>query len=357
VVGRVRPSRLDEPGMAPRADLFETLPANWREAAVAGLAASGLAPSEPVSPIKGGVSGALVCRVQTARGRFLLRLEPGRVALEHRARNAAAMLAAADAGVAPAVRYSDPAAGVAVMDFIEARPVAEHPGGHEAVVRELGGLVARIQAGSPFPMLGDGQDTLQQLLAGLTVSSLFAPGLLGPHAEALARLRAVRPWDVASLVPSHNDPNPRNLLYDGRRLWLVDWELACQNDPLFDLAIISFELADTPALQAALLTAAFGQPPDAARLAELAVVRLLARLFYGCIALEAFAHQPRQEPLASLAALTPAEFDAAIAAGRLGGADKPAETAFAFGLMSLRAFLDGVGAPEMEATLAANARR
>ncbi len=342
--------------MAPRADLFDPLPAGWREAAAAGVAASGLAPSEPLSPIKGGVSGALVCRVQTAHGRFLLRLEPGRVALEHRERNAAAMLAAAEAGVAPAVRYSDPAAGVAVMDFIEARPLAEHPDGREGVVRELGALIARIQAGRPFPMLGGGQDTVRVLLDGLAASGLFAPGLLEPHAEALARLRAVRPWEAAALVPSHNDPNPRNLIYDGRRLWLVDWELAAQNDPLFDFAIISTELADTPALQTALLTAAFGRAPDVAQLAELAVVRLLTRLFYGCIALEAFTHQPHPEPQASLAALAPAEFDAAIADGRLGGADKPEETAFAFGMMSLRAFLNGVEAPGFDA-MASLARR
>jgi Ser/Thr protein kinase RdoA (MazF antagonist) len=343
--------------MAPRADLFETLPASWREAAAAGVAASGLGPSEPLSPIKGGVSGALVCRVQTAHGRFLLRLEPSRIALEHRERNAAAMLAAADAGVAPAVRYSDPAAGVAVMDFIEARPLSEHPGGREGVVRELGGLVASIQAGRPFPMLGGGGDTVQALLDGLAAAGLFAPGLLEPHAEVLARLRAVRPWDVAALVPSHNDPNPRNLIYDGRRLWLVDWELAAQNDPLFDLAIISTELADTTELQTALLSAALGHAPGKAQLAELAVVRLLTRLFYGCIALEAFAHQPRTEPLSDLAALIPAEFSAAVADGRLGGAAKPEKTAFAFGLMSLRACLDGAAAPGFEAMAALAAQR
>jgi aminoglycoside phosphotransferase (APT) family kinase protein len=352
--------------MMSNADPFEALPAGWREIARTGLATAGLAPTGLLRPIKGGVSGALVCRVDTHDGRFLLRLEPARIALEHRERNAACMRAAADAGVAPAVRYSDPAAGVTVMDFIEARPLAEHPGGREAVVRELGGLIARIQACAPFPMLGDGRDTLQQLLAGLAASGLFAPGLLDPHAEALARLRAVRPWNAAALVPSHNDPNPRNLISDGARLWLVDWELACQNDPLFDLAIVSIELAETPALQAALLTSARGGAPDAAQLAELGVVRLLARLFYGCVALEAFSSPlggsgpqgrwgPRT-PRTSLAAPTSAEFVAAVATGRL-GADHPEETAFAFGLMSLRAFLDGVAAPGFGAMAALAQRR
>ena len=273
--------------MDPGGATFKTLPPHWRAPAADGLAAARLAPNAPLIALKGGVSGALICRIESADGRFLLRLEPERIALAHRARNAACMKAAAEAGVAPAIRYSDPIAGVTVMDFIEARPLAEHPGGHEGVVRELGALVARIQAGAPFPMLGEGEDPLRPLLGALASSGLFAPGLLDPHAAALAQVRAVRPWDAATLVPSHNDPNPRNLIYDGRRLWLVDWELACQHDPLFDLAIISTDLADTPAQQAALL-AASGRTAGAAQLAELGVVRLLSRLFYGCIALEAF---------------------------------------------------------------------
>ncbi len=343
--------------MDPGSPHFEALAPSWRAAAAAGLAAAGRAPSAALVPLTGGVSGALVCRVDTADGRFLLRLEPQRIALEHRARNSACMRAADAAGVAPAVRYSDPAAGVTVMDLIEARPLAEHPGGREAVVRELGALIARIRACPPFPMLGEGRDVVAWLLDGLAASGLFAPGALDPHAEALAKVRAVRPWNAAALAPCHNDPNPRNLISDGERLWLIDWELAAQNDPLFDLAIVSTELADTPALQATLLTSALGRAPDAADLAELGVVRLLSRLFYGCIVLESLAHPPPVEPETSLAAPTPAEFRAAVAAGRLGGAQQPEATARAFGVMSLRAFLDGVAAPGFDAMATELARR
>ena len=335
---------------------FDALPPSWRAAAAAGLAAAGLAPTAAAVPLKGGVSGALVCRVDTADGRFLLRLEPERIAPEHRARNIACMRAAAEAGVAPAVRHSDPAVGVTVMDFIEARPLDAHPGGRQAVVRELGDLVGRIRTGQSFPVLSDGRDLVAGLLEALTGSGRFAPGLLDRHAEALARVRAVRPWDAAALVPSHNDPNPRNLISDGQRLWLVDWELACQNDPLFDLAIISTELADTPALQTILLASAFGRAPDTAQLAELGLVRLLTRLFYGCIVLESLGDQPRKEPEADLAAMTPAAFRGAVAAGRL-GADRPEATAHAFGMMSLRAFVDGVAAPSFATMVAQPAQR
>ena len=38
---------------------------------------------------------------------------------------------------------------------------------------------------------------------------------------------------------SHNDVNPGNLVYDGEKLLLVDWDAAGRNDPFYDLATIA----------------------------------------------------------------------------------------------------------------------
>jgi aminoglycoside phosphotransferase (APT) family kinase protein len=38
---------------------------------------------------------------------------------------------------------------------------------------------------------------------------------------------------------SHNDVNPSNLVYDGARILLLDWEVAGRNDPYYDLAAIA----------------------------------------------------------------------------------------------------------------------
>src|SRR5438876_2484253 len=140
------------------------------------------------------------------------------------------------------------------------------------------------------------------MLDALTASGLFGPGLLDPHVEGLARLRTALPWDPSSLVSSHNDPNPRNMLYDGVRVWLVDWELAFRNDPLFDIAILGAELAPAADLQDILLAAALGRPPDPPLRARLRVMRVLTRLYYGCVVLESLAGT-RAAPETSLDAL------------------------------------------------------
>lgn len=302
----------------------------------------------PIALLKGGVSGALIYRVDTDQRSFALRIEPERIALEHRRRGFACMETAAAADVAPRVLFADPTAGIAVMDLIDAKPITTHPGGRAGVARELGALVRRLQTTKPFPrMSGGDEDMIASGLQSLEASGLFATGLLERHRDELARIRAAVPWDPLSLVSSHNDPNPRNLLFDGVRLWLVDWELASRNDHLFDLAIAAMEIADTPDLEAALLTSALGRPPDATLRARLRVVRQLTWLFYGRIALDAVM-AGRAEREDSLDALSPAQFRAAAAQGRLA----PSEIGYAFGKMSLAAFIDGCSTRDFGESLA-----
>jgi thiamine kinase-like enzyme len=62
--------------------------------------------------------------------------------------------------------------------------------------------------------------------------SRHAPSL--PRFEAIARELEAAVGPV-QLVFSHNDLLAANFIDDGKRLWLVDWEYAGFNSPLFDL--------------------------------------------------------------------------------------------------------------------------
>lgn len=294
-------------------------------------------------PLSGGASGALILRFEVRERPYALRLEPERIGLPDRQRHFACMVAAAEAGVAPAVHYVNAADGVAVMDLVGGRPLSEYAGGPAGLARALGALVARLQIASSFPMIGDYPGMIAAMLTRLSESTLFVAGQLDAHAEGLARIRAVLPWASSSLVPCHNDPNPRNILFDGERLWLIDWELAAQNDPLVDIAILSADLAETRRLEDVLLETAFGRTPDRFLHARLRVVRLLTRLFYGCVVLDNFTHSPPSLPAANNTAFTPAGFRAAVADGQLISGTQ--EVAYAFGRMSLTAFIDGLKAP------------
>ena len=326
------------------------IPDHRRDAVAEALrAVFGAEPVTGFQPIKGGASGALVLRIE-ARGRTqVLRLEPERIPLADRERGYACMRAAATVGAAPALPYADPASGVAIMDYVPTRPLRDFSGGAASLVGAVGELLARVRSAPPFPVLPPYPEVTGWLLQGVSASGMFAPGLLAPHAEALAEIVARLPWAAEAHVPARNDPNPRNLLFDGERLWLVDWELAAMNDPLVDVAIATTEYAETPELEELLLRSTFGRPLDPRLRARLAVVRLLARLFYGVIVLDSLKGRLPAAPRASLQHLTPQAFRKAVADGRLGSGSP--ETAFAFAEMQLDAFLDGLRAPDFEATL------
>jgi thiamine kinase-like enzyme len=92
------------------------------------------------------------------------------------------------------------------------------------------------------------------------IKGVFAPGLLDEHMEGFERIRVAYPWDSAGHVSSHNDPNPRNIIFDGEKLWLIDWETSYRNDSLTDIAILVENHASPAELEEALLTAGPAAP-------------------------------------------------------------------------------------------------
>jgi Ser/Thr protein kinase RdoA (MazF antagonist) len=243
---------------------------------------------------------------------FLLRVE----AVRNPFRNPhqyACMRIAAEAGIAPPLHYVDDQAGVAIMDFIEPQPLHSYPGGALELVRALGRLAARLQATAAFPALLDYRVVVRRLTERL--QTRFAPGLLDPHRAALEKICGSLPWDASEHVSSHNDPNPRNVLFDGQRLWLIDWETAYRNDPHVDVSILVDNLAPTPELQDALIAARQGRAPDATVKGRLDAIRALTRLYYAGLLM---ATVTSTAPIiGDLTALTQDEFKRRIGEGSL----------------------------------------
>jgi aminoglycoside phosphotransferase (APT) family kinase protein len=332
------------------ADVFEPIPAECREIARAAVSEV-FGPRLPleVTRVTGGVS-ALTYRLDMSDARWLLRIDAARDPMRNPQRGYACMRAAAEAGLAPRLLHADAARGVALMAFVETQPLARFPGGAEGLVRALGALMQRLHELPAFPVFLPFPDLIARMLAFIRGSGLFAPGLLDRHAEGFERVCAAYRWDPAALGPSHNDPNARNVLFDGERLWLIDWETAFQNDPLTDVAIVCDNIATTPALRSALLEAYFrGQPVAPQMSARLALMQLLTRLYYACLLLAIPARVPRAEPHSSLEAPTVAEFHQQLADGRI--REGQAETIFVLGKMLLAGFLSGLEAADVEETL------
>jgi aminoglycoside phosphotransferase (APT) family kinase protein len=349
--------RFAREGLAPRASKTvmttngpDAYPGARREIIRSALkAAFDSSPIDAITPITGGASGASTFRVEVRGRRYILRLEGAPSPLRN-PHQYVSMRIAADAGIAPTIRYVDETTRVAVIDFVEGQPLAEFPGGLPALAQALGLLLRRVQATPQFPRFVDYPDIVGRLWAYVCRIGLFAPGVLDAHTEHLLRIRETYVWDSTDSVSSHNDAIPSNILFDGRRLWLIDWESAYRNDPLVDVATMLDSLAPSPELESVLLGAWLGHAADESLLARLALIRALTRLYYAGVFLSASsAASPRAMPDGDLSAPTLPEFRRAILGGRH-KAGAP-ETKHILGKMFLAPFIANATPPGFDAAV------
>ena len=90
--------------------------------------------------------------------------------------------------------------------------------------------------------------------------------------ERYAAVTSVYPRD-SDMVSCHNDLKPENVLFDGDRVWLVDWEAAFLNDRYFDLAIVANFVVTNDTEEEAYLRTYFGEAAGEYRLARFYLMR------------------------------------------------------------------------------------
>lgn len=324
------------------ADPFAAAQAPHQEIArAAASAAFGSKALDDVRLISGGASGASLLRLRVGQGDYLLRVEgPSTPLLRRNRHRYTCAKIAADAGIGPSIHYLNEADGVMIMDFLPSRPLVEFPGGEEALAQELGSLVRRLQSSAAFPQLVYFPDLVTRMLDHLRESEVFAEGLLRGHQQRLDEIREVLDTHASHATPSHNDLNPGNILFDGDRLWLIDWESAYRNHPMVDVSILLDCVTSSPAAQEALLHAWSDGALDAEHREQLSLVRPLARLYYACFLLNTgrLAGGPPED---DLAACQPRDLAAAVLAGN---AQRPM---WDLGKIWLDGFLTGAPMPSM----------
>jgi len=244
--------------------------------------------------LSGGLSGAGVYRIRVGGIAYLLRVEAGRGGLRDPYRSYACLKLAAEACLAPGVRYADPDDGVVIGDFIEPRSLTlDYAGSRADLVVELAQAVRALHAIDGFPPLVDYLDGLDGLVKEAESCGAAPAGAF----EDWSRLRPVCQRLTPQPAASHNDLNPGNLLYDGRRVWLVDWEAAFRADRYVDLAAIANVWAADQEDEALLLRTYFGREATASERARLWLFRQVNHVFHAAAFVAGVAGQTRAERL------------------------------------------------------------
>lgn len=190
---------------------------------------------------------------------------------QDRDQEAVATLAAAKAGVSPAVAHVGN--GVLLLDWVDGRTLTDSDFDDDRVRR-----MARLLRASHVPaprQLPTLPDRVEGMLSLAAARGARVPDDLQSH------LQRVRAAETSAPVLTHHDVWPNNVIDDGDRLWLVDWEFAGAGDGMFDLATVA-QAANLDVEGESALLEEYGLPGAAHRLAE---ARWSIGLFEGAWAL------------------------------------------------------------------------
>jgi aminoglycoside phosphotransferase (APT) family kinase protein len=190
-----------------------------------------------VTPIQMGLSGAGVFAVTTDSGSYVLRHTPGIDAAKW-AQELAILRLVSDHGIAPRLEHIDDDARVTVSARIAAPPPSAVFGDPAVRPRALASVVETLAKLHALPLDGvAANDPLFAARQGWRVQSARDgfPAWALPLADEIERCARALESD-ARRVLSHNDVNPGNILWDGERVWLVDWTASGATHPYYDLA-------------------------------------------------------------------------------------------------------------------------
>ena len=187
-------------------------------------------------PLGGGITNVNFT-VDDAGERYVVRIgEDIPVHGVYRVNELAAARAAHAAGISPEIVHAEP--GALVMRWVDGRTLdpagVRDPVRLERVLETVGrchrDIPAHFRGSTPmfwvFQVVRDYARTLRE------AGSRMAPRLDDLLGRAAHLESAVGPVEI---VFGHNDLLAANFIDDGDRIWLIDWEYAGFNSPLFDL--------------------------------------------------------------------------------------------------------------------------
>lgn len=176
----------------------------------------------------------------------------------------AAGRAAFKAGLSPEIVHSEP--GAIVMRFVEGHTLAAEDVRGEGMLERIVPLLKTCHTEVPMHLRGPAlafwvfhvlRDYSHTLIEGGSRHLAMLPELL-ENAEQLERAVG-----ETIIVFGHNDLLAANFIDDGKRLWLIDWDYAGFNSPLFDLGNLASNNEFSRDQETRLLELYFGHPPGA----------------------------------------------------------------------------------------------
>jgi aminoglycoside phosphotransferase len=238
---------------------------------------------QSITPMRQGLSGAGVYAIEASRGSYVLRMQGPAYDQAEWIEHLLVSRRAADGGVAPAIVHVDEAARAVLSVKVTGTPLAaaladpaQRGPAVASVVTQLRALHVLDGNGMPArDAVAYSRTTweAQRVRPGFPAWAANVGAMLDGIAAELAR-------DTRRVV-SHNDLNPGNVLWDGARAWLVDWDVGGLAHPYYDLATLATFLRLDDDVAHGLLALQEQSPVDERGRATFALLRRLVALAAG----------------------------------------------------------------------------
>jgi len=195
-----------------------------------------------VTPLEGGLTNTNY-RVTTPERDVVVRVstkDSSLLAIDRDAEYANSSAAAAS-GAAPQVVEYAPNDHLLVVAYVTARTLTADDLHDADMLRRVAQVCRRLHSGPRFVTDFDMFEVQRTYLATVLERGLRLPDDyldLGPQIKRIEGLLRRRPLQT---VPCNNDLLAANILDDGSRLWLIDYEYAGNNDPCFELGNLASE--------------------------------------------------------------------------------------------------------------------
>jgi thiamine kinase-like enzyme len=198
-----------------------------------------LGAASAVTPLDGGITNRNY-RISTPYGDFVVRLsdpESSVLAIDRHNEYLNSCSAAASSAAPPVEQYI-PGAGVLVVHWIWGRTFSAEDVREPHNLPRIAEACRMLHGGESFASDFDMFDIQARYLALVRSEGYRLPARYDEFESHVTRLHAAMQQQPEPLVPCNNDLLAGNIIDDGDRLWLIDYEYSGNNEASFELGNI-----------------------------------------------------------------------------------------------------------------------
>ncbi len=232
-----------------------------------------------INTLVDGLSGSSVYKIVVNGKSYLLKLS-----LLNDTKNAFSdnAVLAAKAGIAPQLHYENKLQGISISDFVNSKPIRSvfTP---DRLINQLAGVVKAIHK---IPSHTGGKDlfeTVDALIERFKKSNILSGTIFNECFKYYEKIKHAYPRQDEDKVLSHNDLNPNNILCDGEKVWIIDWDEAYLNDRYVDLANLANFFIHSEEQEIEFLNVYFDYMVDDHKMARFYLIRQVCRIVYAML--------------------------------------------------------------------------